>query len=381
MQLFEASHVFGLYLMINQRLMKNIQLILLAICAVQPFDMAAQKQKFSFNEVYQVSDSPTLRVSASDGNVEVYPSDKNEIEVFYIVERNNQLLNITRRELEEDFTIEVSSGADYLEISIKEKYQYRLMDWRDRINVSFEIYTPFKTASDLHCSDGDIRLRGLRADQKLQSSDGDISVSNTNGKLYARTSDGDIYINQVVGDVEPITSDGDIELRDIEGNVDGRTSDGDVDLQDINGMVKLVTSDGDVTADHIIGDTRLVSSDGDVRMSQCSGNMTMTTSDGAILFRNLEGSLKARTSDGQIKGNMLKLKANLELRTSDGSIAVTVPGAMGLDLLLRGETIRTALDNFSGTSKDHIVEGRVNGGGILVSLHASDGSVTLSYDE
>lgn len=370
-----------MYVVTNLKVMKKFQFTYLVVfCTLLSIEGFSQNRKYSFNEVYRVSDSPTLRISSGDGDVDIYPSDKNEIEVFYIVERNKELLSVTRDDLEEDFAIEISSGNDFLEISVKQKYQYRLMDWRDRINISFEIYTPFKTSCDLHCSDGNIRIKGLSANQKLHSSDGDIDVSKITGHVYTRTSDGDIYINRIVGNVEPITSDGDIELRTIEGDVDGRTSDGDVDLQDINGEVVLVTSDGDLNAENINGDTKLTTSDGDIRLDQSQGSMILNTSDGTISFRDLSGSLKARTSDGQIRGNLLKLDERLELRTSDGSIAVTIPDAIGLDLLLRGETIRTRLDNFSGTSKDHLVEGEVNGGGKLVSLHASGGSVSLSYE-
>lgn len=359
---------------------KSLYIFLFILCTLQALQVQAQNRKFSFNELYKVSDSPQLRVSANDGDVEIYPSDKNEIEVFYIVERNNQILNITRSELEEDFTIDVSSGKDFLEISIKERYPYRMMDWRNRINVSFEIYTPFKTKSDIHCSDGDIRVRGLKNDQRLQSSDGDIEVLKIDGDVFAKTSDGDIYISQVVGDVEPITSDGDVDIKNIQGNVEGRTSDGDVSVTDVNGEIDLVTSDGDVNAEDIEGDVYLRSSDGDIRVHKSSGRIELTTSDGAISFTDLKGSLKAKTSDGRIRGNLLSLDAALELRTSDGSIDVVVPGAMGLDLLLRGETIRTRLDNFSGTAKDHYVEGQINGGGKLVNLQASGGTVSLTYE-
>lgn len=359
---------------------KSLYICLIVFCVSTFTNTWAQNRKFSFNELYKVSDSPRLNVSANDGDVEIYPSDKNEIEVFYIVERNNQLLDITRSELEEEFTIDISSGKDFLDISIKEKYPYRMMDWRNRINVSFEIYTPFKTRSDIDCSDGDIRMRGLKNDQKLQSSDGDIEVLKIEGDVYVKTSDGDIYVSQVTGEVEPITSDGDMDIKDVKGNVEGRTSDGDVSVVDVIGDVNLVTSDGDVRAEDITGEIYLRSSDGDIRLHGSTGLIELATSDGSITFSDLRGSLKAKTSDGRIRGNMLSLDSSIELRTSDGSIDVVMPGSMGLDLMLRGETIRTRLDNFSGTAKDHLVEGEINGGGKLVSLQALGGTVSLTYE-
>ncbi|WP_420583316.1 DUF4097 family beta strand repeat-containing protein [Reichenbachiella sp.] len=361
--------------------MKNSLFTSLIIsCLFISWNGYTQKNEYSYNEVYAVSDAPKLSINTADGDVSVYPSDKNEIEVFYIVERNNEVLRISKEELAEEFIIDISSGNNYLSISVKQRYQYRMKDWRNRLNVSFDIYTPFKTSCDLRTSDGDVKMKGLTAAQEMQTSDGDIDVSRVKGDIYARTSDGDIYMNQIVGGLESITSDGDIELKNINGDVDGRTSDGDVELENINGNADLVTSDGDITAVGIDGNMELTSSDGDLRIGRANGVMILNTSDGDISFRDLSGTMKARTSDGQIKGNMLELNGDLELRTSDGSIAVTIPGNKGFDLLLRAEDIRTTLDNFSGTSKDHLVEGRVNGGGSLVSLHASGGDVSLYYD-
>lgn len=344
------------------------------------YECVAQKQKYSYNETYQVSESPTLNISSQDGDIEIYPSDKNEIEVFYIVKQNNDVLDISPSQLEDDFIIDISSGRDYLEISVKQRYEYRIMDWSDRKEISFEIYTPFKTSCDLLCSDGDIKLLGLSADQKLHSSDGDISVDKVKGQVYAKTSDGDLLVREVMGNVEPLTSDGDVRLVNITGNVDGRTSDGDVDIQGVTGKVSMVTSDGDINAEAIVGDLKLISSDGDIRLAQSRGAMEVHTSDGNVSFRDLAGSLKARTSDGQIKGNMIQLDGDLELRTSDGNIEVEVPAGIGLDLLLKGESIRTALKGFTGVSKDHLVDGEINGGGPLVNLHVSDGHVTLTYE-
>ncbi|UXX77640.1 DUF4097 domain-containing protein [Reichenbachiella carrageenanivorans] len=361
--------------------MKKLYIYSLALFGILlSYESIAQKQKFSYNETYQVSNSPTLSISSQDGDIDIYPSDKNVIEVFYIVKQNNEVLDITSSQLEDDFIIEISSGVDYLNISVKQRYEYRMMDWSDRKKISFEIYTPFKTSCDLLCSDGDIKLLGLSADQKLRSSDGDISVDKVKGSVYAKTSDGDLLVREIVGNVEPLTSDGDVKLVNITGDVDGRTSDGDVDIQGVKGLVSMVTSDGDINAEAIVGDLKLTSSDGDIRLTQSRGAMILSTSDGNISFRDLAGSLKARTSDGQVKGNMISLDGDLELRTSDGNIEVEVPADLGLNLLLRGESIRTTLRGFSGVSKDHVVDGEINGGGILINLHASDGYVTLTYE-
>lgn len=361
--------------------MKNLQkLILTVFCSLIAVIGFAQKQEYSFKETYKASNSPTLKIQSNDGNVTVYGTDKNEFEVYYIVEKGNRLLEINRRELEEDVTVEVVSNSDRLEILVKQRYEYRIMDWRDRINVSFEIYAPRGTMSDLNCSDGNIYAKGLTADQDFRTSDGNVDIANIKGDVYAKTSDGNIDVNDNVGNMKLYTSDGNIDIDDVQGSITGKTSDGNVDIGGVDGDVDMVTSDGNIEADEVSGDMDLVTSDGDIRVSQSGGKMELRTSDGSISFRNISGSVKARTSDGNIRGNILNLKGELVLSTSEGSIDVALPGNLGLDLYIRAEDISTRLDNFSGTSKDHLIEGRLNGGGINVELTASDGSVRLSYE-
>jgi len=343
--------------------MKHLyKLYLFVLALVGSQILPAQNPDYSFKESYKVSNAPSLRIESHDGNVAVFASDKNEIEVFYIVKKAGRLLDIKREDLEEDLTIEVIADANNLEIYVKQKYLNNISDWRNRINVSFEIYTPKKTTCDLRCSDGNITINGLNANQKIRSSDGNLDLKNIVGNINARTSDGNLDASDITGDLELITSDGNIDINRVKGSIEAKTSDGNASIENIQGAIDLVTSDGNIS------------------LFNASGDMILRTSDGSITFRDLSGSLKARTSDGRIRGNMIQLLGKLELTTSDGNIDVVIPKKMGLDIYLRGETVYTRLDNFSGTSKNDLIEGRLNGGGIRVDLQASDGDVNLSFN-
>ncbi|MCD4694800.1 MAG: DUF4097 domain-containing protein, partial [Bacteroidales bacterium] len=84
-------------------------------------------------------------------------------------------------------------------------------------------------------------------------------------------------------------------------------------------------------------------------------------------------------SDGDIRGNFLKITDKLSLVTSDGDIDISIPKGLGLDLKLKGETLKTPLMNFSGKTDEHHIEGKVNGGGIPLELITSDGTIILTY--
>jgi DUF4097 and DUF4098 domain-containing protein YvlB len=302
----------------------------------------AQDGKYSFKENYNVSSSPKLEISTSDGDIKVKPGSDGNIEVYYIVYKGNNFLNISKEELEEHVTISITHNDNLLSISVKNKNNLN-WNWNNYYDVSFQIITPASTSCYLKSSDGDIYLSGLNADQKCRTSDGDISAKKINGN------------------VEMITSDGDITARGIYGDMNLETSDGDVLVEGVEGVATIITSDGDITIDAAVGAINAVTSDGDIIATNCAG------------------SVIASTSDGDVSVDFVKVIGRISLVTSDGDISVSIPEGLGMDIKLKGETLRTPKMNFTGKMDKYHIEGQVDGGGIPVDLITSDGTVELSY--
>ncbi|CAN5171557.1 hypothetical protein BH23BAC1_BH23BAC1_38750 [soil metagenome] len=305
----------------------------------------SQQHEFSFKENYNVTLPAQLRVNTDDGNIEVTASEGNIMEVFYMVQKKNETLKITREELEQELDFEVVQKDNGLDIKIKNKKYDNYLNSNNRIYVNLRISVPKETATDLNTSDGNISLTGLNSDQKCKTSDGNLHLSNITGNIKGTTSDGNIQVNEVFGNLEVKTSDGNIKMNDITGNVQSTTSDGNIEL------------------------------------NQITGDVTANTSDGDILFNELIGSISGKTSDGNIRGGISELKNKLSLKTSDGNINVNIPDQQGLDLNIRGESLNVPLNNFSGKSDKKFISGKINGGGTSVDLTASDGSVTLNYNQ
>ena len=302
-----------------------------------------QDPQYSFKETYKMSLPAHLAISSSDGNIDVVPAQGDEIEVFYIVKRNNSVLKIDRKDLEEELTLEVIHEGNSLKITVKYPDDYFRGFSRDRMNVNFEIHAPRETVCNLHTSDGNISLAGLMGDQELKTSDGNIRISSS------------------------------------AGNVTGRSSDGDVTVDEIKGSVEAHTSDGNIEISNIVGDVLASTSDGNITLSKAEGNTSLKTSDGHITFKELTGSFTGVTSDGNIRGTFDQLKKELTARTGDGNIDITIPDKAGLDLDIKGESLHVPLSSFSGRSDEDVIRGKANGGGIPVNLSTSDGSVTLAY--
>ncbi len=322
--------------------MKN--LIYLSFCFLLSISAVyGQDFPYSFKETYKVSTPAELNLSSSDGSLEIIPTEGNQIDVYYIVRKAGKLLKVDRQKLEEDFIVESENSTNSVSIRVKDKRQLNSFNFEQSIGVSFRVYVPKAITCNLVTSDGNIAFTGLEGDQRFK------------------------------------TSDGSIEISDISGGVTGRTSDGDIRMKKIKGNVDVQTSDGTIELETVAGDVQASTSDGNIKLNTIKGDIAVRTSDGYINFQEISGSFKASTSDGNIKGNVVDLRKELTLKTSDGNIEVTVPQQLGLDLDIKGESIDVPFKNFTGKFDKNYVRGQSNGGGIPVILTTSGGNVRLIH--
>lgn len=267
--------------------------------------------------------SGELYVSTSGGSIRVEGGNASKVEVEMYVKSNKHSDSKMREILEEDYEITIEKSGSRVEAIAKRTG--KSWSWNG-ISISFVVYTPEDFACDLNTSGGSLKISGVSGrSHELKTSGGSITGEDMSGNLEARTSGGSITIRDFVGDLDAKTSGGSIKLEDIKGDINATTSGGGIRIDDVQGEVYATTSGGGINAD------------------------------------------------------ITKLDNQLVLKTSGGSVRATIPSGLGLDLDLRGNRVNTSLNNFSGESKSDRVKGTVNGGGILVQLSTSGGSVNLDY--
>jgi DUF4097 and DUF4098 domain-containing protein YvlB len=141
--------------------------------------------------------------------------------------------------------------------------------------------------------------------------------------------------------------DGAVMARGLEGQLDFSTSDGRVEIEDVDGSLHAHTSDGSLRVSGRFDMLDVGTSDGRVQVEARPGSQLREPWD----VRSSDGSVALR-----IPGD---LAADIELHTSDGSITTNIP------IVVEGSFGR------------HDVHGKLNGGGNRLTVHTSDGSVTL----
>ncbi len=169
-------------------------------------------------------------------------------------------------------------------------------------------------------------------------------------------------------DLEARTSDGSLKVYGVNGSIALHTSDGAVDVADVSGAVRLVASDGSIRIHNVSGTLESKSSDGRVTIDGKLSGVQVHTSDGSLDLTLAEGSQlttssRVEASDGRVTIRLPKtLAADLDIHTGDGHIDCQLPLTM------------SGYNSGGG----HNIRGRLNSGGTPLTIHTSDGNVTIA---
>ncbi len=123
---------------------------------------------------------------------------------------------------------------------------------------------------------------------------------------------------------------------------------------------------------------------GSVRVDGGSGELEASTTNGDIHIRGFEGRLEADTTNGRIKMEDITVKGGLKAGTTNGGItlAVTSPETLNADLRAGTTNGHVSVD-FPVTIQSlkqskRRIEGRIGQGGPEISLHTTNGSISLT---
>lgn len=160
------------------------------------------------------------------------------------------------------------------------------------------------------------------------------------------------------------------------------TRDGRIEMDDVEGTIELASGDGALHLRDVKGELKLRASDGSIQGYGLSGDLDASTGDGRIRLEGSFSGLRAVTSDGSIQvhcENALPLSRDWLLRSSDGSIELTLPRDVSAELAASTGDGRIRSDlslRDEKKSRDHL-RGKLGDGGRLILIKTSDGGIRL----
>ena len=305
-----------------------------------------------------------IEVETSGGSISVTGVSSSEARVEVYIHGNNGRDNTLSKEeiqkrLDEYYSLTLSVSNNKLTAIAKQKQ--RKMDWKKGLSISFRIYSPQAVSTDLKTSGGSIALKNITGSQDFSTSGGSLKIDNVGGQITGRTSGGSIDVDNAKDEIDLSTSGGSIHASNCSGNLKLTTSGGSLKLSDLKGQVKASTSGGSVTGNTI------------------QGELSAHTSGGNIRLEDLSCSLETSTSGGHIEVALKELGKYVNITNSGGNISLQIPSNKGINLKLRGDKIKTStLTNFSGSVEDDEIDGKLNGGGIPITVRAGSGRIDMT---
>ena len=140
---------------------------------------------------------------------------------------------------------------------------------------------------DIDNSSGDVIVANLRASSsRIEASSGEITLRNIIANLKVETSSGDIDIDGLTGDSDIESTSGDQEIYNTKGDIETRASSGDITVSGFDGKIEVQATSGDVE------------------------------------IRKGTGAIKARTSSGNIDGYAIEVNNNCYFDATSGSIEI-----------------------------------------------------------
>lgn len=303
-----------------------------------------------------------VEVKTSGGSIAVTGVNISEARVEVYVRPNNSSDKLTKEEiksrLDEMYNLDISVAGNKLTAIAKTKNNNT--NWKKSLSIAFRVFVPTNITSELTTSGGSISLKNVSGSHDFTTSGGSLHVDNLSGNTRGRTSGGSIHVANSKDNIELTTSGGSIQAENCTGTLRLSTSGGSLKLNSLDGNIEANTSGGSING------------------SDIKGNLTSNTSGGSIHLSDLACSLETSTSGGSINVAIKEFGKFVKISNSSGNVTLQIPGSKGVDLSLSGQRVSTpSLSNFNGSMDQNQVAGKLNGGGIPVTVRASSGKVNL----
>lgn len=260
----------------------SFSLFLISILLLSFSICNATTLKETFKKQITCNGIPGLEVKNSNGRIEVFSWDKNEIEIIaHIRVEGNES---HAQKMLDRINIEVEQDGDdiYVETVVPDGLRSGggLLSWifgngHISYSVEYEINVPLKS---------DLNLQNTNGSVLVENVEGNIDLHSTNGKIKARDVSGLVRCNTTNGSIRA-------EINKIQSNEEMifRTTNGSIKLylpEEYGGYADLKTTNG-----HIDSDFRLSSDDRSYRRSRKSFRGEFGDGHGEITCKTTNGSI------------------------------------------------------------------------------------------
>jgi hypothetical protein len=153
---------------------------------------------------------------------------------------------------------------------------------------------------------------------------------------------------------------------------------GGVHVEGIQGPADCHTDSGGIEIRNVRADVRAAADSGGIRISNINGSAFARVDSGGIEVLEVAGPIDVEADSGGIRVSQTK-PAPIRAHADSGGVNVKLAPAAGYDVNAESDSGRISVPEIAlrGDFSRHKVDGKVRGGGPLVSIHVDSGNITI----
>jgi hypothetical protein len=308
-------------------------------------DFAYPAVEGKFDRTLKVTGRVDLEVTTGSGSIDVRAGSSSVVEIHGMIRANDDWKSNAQEKVRFlTANPPIQQSGNVIRVGQIEDRTYA-----NNVSISYEILVPAETQVQTKTGSGSEKIDGVRGPIEASTGSGSISLYNIASDVSAHTGSGSIRLDQIAGSVEVHTGSGSIHGGNIAGSIIAKTGSGGIRL-------------GQTAAEK--GATREVE---------------ISTGSGSIEITGVNGPLHAKSGSGGISvtGNP---SGDWELDASSGGLTLTLTSDAAFDLYAHSSSGRISVDHpvtVTGTISKHEMRGKVRGGGHLIDVRSSSGSITI----
>ena len=254
---------------------------------------------------------------------------------------------------------------------------------------------------------GSVEARDLDGDFSAEASGGRLNIDRIGRNVVARTAGGDVMLGRIGGSARCLSGGGSITVDSVAGESWLETAGGEIRVREAAGPVRASTA-GNIIIERAAQTVLAQSSGGMIEVQQAGGKVTAEASAGSlhvisapsvsaelgmgpIRLNRVSGTIRVSTGLGTVLADLPtgETLRDSVLNTAKGDVIVNIPSNLAVRVWAQSDTACRGgriVSDFSEIRvppaetpcvRPLIAEGALNGGGPLVRVSATSGTVYL----
>ncbi len=256
----------------------------------------------------------------------------------------------------------------------------------------------------IHTNWGNLEVYDIDGELEAETRGGLLRVDRIGKSLAARSGGGETHIGTVKGTVRALSAGGPIRVDKAAGETRIETGGGDITVREVGGPLFMASGGGNISVERAGSTVTAQTAGGVIEVQEAAGTVTAQNSGGGIhvvsangvqcessagtiRVRSASGALNATTAVGNIFAEFASNRA-LEsvLATGSGDITVLIPSNISVTVRANNQSGSRAAKIVSefpeirvspASLNMAVAEGAINGGGPLLRISTSNGSIYL----